>query len=238
MNLSKLVIVLEKPKYSGNIGMIARLAANFSLPPIRILGEKQDLNFEMEWMAIHAKDELNRIQYYKDVKELRYDLELLIGTSMIKGKDRGIFLELGSSFLPKLDGISGLNGIAFGREDRGLSHIMIDECDYMVDFDLPGEQKSMNLANAVAYVLSIIYNQPIRNSGVAAKNPTEAGVDLQGFFKYAGEIFARLNLNEFHGHENIALKRFKKIIEASPLTDGDKNFLFRIFRRIDERIKE
>ena len=41
--------------------MVCRLIANFDLPPLRIIGEKKDLHFEMEWMAYNSKEELDKV---------------------------------------------------------------------------------------------------------------------------------------------------------------------------------
>ncbi len=231
--MKNIFILLENPKYAGNIGMVCRLIANFDLPPMRIIGEKKELHFEMEWMAYNSKEELTKIEYFQNPKESREDLDLLIGTAMIQGKDRVGFIPLAS--LPeKIQSYADKKiGIVFGREDRGLSNAMIDICDYMIDFELSDRQPSMNLSQSVSFVLGCIHS---RNSSGGELLKTES-LDRGNFYKYAKDIFELIEMNQFHGRENLAIKRFKKIIDSSSITREDLNFLYKLFQKIEFKIK-
>ena len=231
MNTDHFVIILENPKYAGNIGMIARLVANFSLPPLRILGTKNPFSPEMEWMAANAEKELDRIRYFEDINECISDLDLLIGTGMISGKDRGEYLDLKQGFRDKISQAGGMTGLVFGREDRGLSRKLIDRCNFMVDFDLPGYQKSMNLAHSVTYVLSVLYNFP-----TSPEKESRTSVKMNEFFQLAKKIFILLGMGHFHGNEHLAVKRLRKILENGVACDGDRDFLFKLFRTLEERL--
>jgi TrmH family RNA methyltransferase len=226
--LSLPVIILENPKYFGNVGMICRLVANFNLEPLRILGNQLEANFEMKWMAHGAKQEIEKIQYYTNFEECRRDLEFVIGTGMIHGRDRGDFIsfeELSVKIQQKR------YGIIFGREDLGLKKSTVELCDFMLDFGLPGNQKSMNLSHAVAFLLGKIY-QPTRN--FSTQKPNLHFVNTNYFFEYSKKIFGILGMNQFHKSENLAVKRFKTILEKNYLTQGDINFLYKMFRNIEE----
>ena len=208
--------------------MIARLVSNFALPPIRILGEKTKMEFEMEWMASHAEEELEKIQYYPDINSAAIDLELLIGTSMIQGKDRGQFLEPGEPFRSKLCSVEN-PGIIFGREDRGLSRTAIDACDFMLDFCLPGNQKSMNLSHSVSYVLGLLAGGSYQN-----QIKQEENLHTDKMYEIISSGLEKLGVNSFHGMENLAIKRIKKILENGMDGKGDRDFIFKILRKIEE----
>lgn len=234
---SNLVILLENPKYAGNIGMICRLIANFDLPPLRIVGKKPEFHFEMDWMAYNAKEELDKIEFFSTLKEAVSDLDYLIGTGMMHGKDRGAFKELhevSTDIQAKLTNNVKL-GIGFGREDRGLSNEFIDKCIYVIDFMLPGKQPSMNLSNSVAYVLGSLYNLPLEKKEITYTFKDEKR--KAKFYEYAGEIFKLLGMNEFHGRENLPLKRFQKILDKRDIPGEDWNFLFKILQSIEAGIK-
>lgn len=231
--MKNLFIILENPKYAGNIGMVCRLIANFNLPPLRVVGEKNEFNFEMEWMAYNSNDEISKIQYYATGKECRLDLDVLIGTAMIQGKDRPGFLPIDSLY-EKWSSLKDKKvGFIFGREDRGLSNTTIDICDYMVDFELSPKQPSMNLSQSVSFVLGCLHspksNQSIHTNGEP--------LDKTNFYKYAQEIFLLLEMNQFHGRENLAIKRFRKIIDSSSISSNDLNFLYALFKKIEMKIK-
>ncbi len=213
--------------------MVCRLIANFDLPPLRIIGEKKELHFEMEWMAYNSKEELSKIEYFQNSKESRQDLDLLIGTAMIQGKDRAGFIPLAS--LPeKIQSHADKKvGIVFGREDRGLSNAMIDICDYMIDFELSDRQPSMNLSQSVSFVLGSMHSQNSSNREL----PKSDNLDKGNFYKYTKDIFELIEMNQFHGRENLAIKRFKKIIDSSSITREDLNFLYKFFQKIEFKIK-
>jgi tRNA/rRNA methyltransferase len=225
----KTVIILEDPKYSGNIGMVCRLIANFDLPNLRIFGEKKELHFEMEWMAHNSEDKLKEIEYYTEFAQATSDIEIIIGTGMIQGKDRGKFIPLSelNSIIEKKS-----HGIFFGREDRGLRKSTIQLCDYMIDFSLPGSQKSMNLSHSVAYVLGEIYNH---SSIIPDQIIDETFLrEKKHFYEYAAKILGILGMNNFHGSKNLAVKRLKSILEKRDLNSGDMGFIYKILRNIEE----
>lgn len=226
------VIILENPKYAGNIGMICRLIGNFSLSPLRIIGEKKELQFDMEWMAYNAKIELEKIEYISSINQAAEDLDILIGTGMIHGKDRAEFLPL-SELTNKTKGKS--YGVIFGREDRGLSRESISYCDYMLDFNLPGYQKSMNLSHSVAYVIS--YFQ-INHEVIFSDPSLTVRRDTRKFYEYSKKIFSILEMDNFHNLENLANRRFKSIIERANPNPGDIDFFFKIFQQIEKLDKK
>ena len=94
-------------------------------------------------------------------------------------------------------------GIVFGREDRGLSRNSILYCDYMVDFQLPGYQKSMNLSHAIAFVLSSFHtykeNNPTPLDSFPERNKTH-------FYEYSKSIFKILGMEEFHNNRSCLVK--------------------------------
>jgi TrmH family RNA methyltransferase len=227
-------IIIENPKYMGNVGMICRLIANFGMEPLRVIGEKMDSQMEMEWMAHNSVEEIHRIQYFSTVTEAIQDVSIVLGTGMIKGRNRGPFLKTTqiSSFLSEKPGDIG---ILFGREDTGLSSSAISYCHYMIDFELPGSQTSMNLSHSVSFMLSLLFNYPPQN--FQAKQP-DATVQKSKLYEYASTIFEILGMDQFHGKENLALKRLKSILDSRPLTSGDIGFLHKVFQKIERVVKK
>lgn len=215
----------------GNVGMVCRLISNFNLEPLRILGRPFEKNLEMEWMAHGAEEELEKIQFYDSFWECTKDLELVIGTGTIHGKHRARFVNF-PSLKEKIQ--NKRFGIIFGREDTGIQKKVSELCDFMLDFDLPGQQKSMNLAQAVAYFLGSISNEMKRT---VAEESQARNIQKTYLLKYLQEIFGVLGMNEFHGSENLATKRFKSLLRFSELTQGDINFLFKMFKAIENKIK-
>jgi tRNA/rRNA methyltransferase len=223
-------IILENPKYSGNLGMICRLIANFSLPPLRVIGSYSSSEPEMLWMAHGAEDELTKILTFPDFYTATKDLTYVIGTGMIKGHDRGRYLpfEETPGFVTSYpDSI----GIIFGREDSGLSKESVIGCDRMIDFELPGYQPSMNLANSVAFLLGAIHTT---RSKKFDSNTPPPPINKKPFLELSKEVFGLMKLNDFHGSENLTWKRWNLILEKSYINQGDLNFLYKVFNSMRE----
>jgi TrmH family RNA methyltransferase len=227
-------IILENPKYSGNLGMICRLLANFSLPPLRIIGTYSQDEPEMLWMAHGAEDEIPKIITYPDFYSATKDLDLVVGTGMIKGHDRGRYLPFEET--PRfVKNFEHPIGILFGREDSGLSKESVIGCDRMIDFELPGYQPSMNLANSVAFLLGAIHTTRSKDFDSSTPPPV---INKKRFLELSKDVFGKLELNDFHGSENLTWKRWNLILEKSHINQGDLNFLFKIFQRIKDVISK
>ena len=214
MNIHRINLILDNPKYSGNVGMVARLNANFGLNPIRILS--------------NADDELKKMNVFSDISQLKNGLSMLVGTGMIEGRDR-----INMISTDELTGLLNKNeeiGIVFGREDRGMSMEVLDQCEYLVNFNLPGKQKSMNLAQSVAYLLGIL------SSGNEDVPEVEYDKELyQSFLNYTEGLFNKSGLGGFHGLERQAIKRFRRILDSARMDNSDIQFLFKIFRSLEDK---
>jgi TrmH family RNA methyltransferase len=224
------VIILENPKYAGNIGMICRLIGNFSLAPLRIIGMVREYDVEMEWMAYNSKQELSSIMHYSSAKECFSDLDLVVGTSMIHGGNRSQFVPL--SKLPSVLSQKKF-GIVFGREDRGLSKDTLLNCEYMLDFNLPGYQKSMNLSHSVSFCLSAFHQY---NLSLDSLDKTPNQRSTKHFYEYTKHIFHLLDMDNYHNNDYLPVRRLKTILEKAELTSGDIDFLYKIFTNFEKKI--
>jgi tRNA/rRNA methyltransferase len=225
------IIILENPKYAGNVGMVCRLISNFDLSPLRIIGNIPEQSYEMEWMASGAKEEIDKIIIFKKASECFKDLDLVLGTGMIETEKRGkIILPL--DMLSILKNQTPKNfGIVFGREDNGITRESIALCDFMINFDLPGRQKSMNLSHSVSYVLSLLYNSSERFKD---EKENEISEELKiKFYEISEKTFDLLGMNQFKGRDDLALSRWKRILNSRPVSPGDLEFLLKFFKNIE-----
>ncbi len=226
----KPIIILENPKYSGNVGMICRLVANLDLEPLRIIGNKLESKDEMEWMAYNSKFELDKIQYFENLVDARKDVDVVFGTGMIKGSNRGEILNL-HDLNSKISDTNKNFAVLFGREDKGLSNLAVDNSDYMIHFNLSEKQPSMNLANSVAYVLGFYFNQKKADSDLKENFSVPNSLN-----KLIEKVFDKTEMSKFHNRKNLGVKRLKKILESGISTKNDSDFLYKIFQTIDSRI--
>jgi TrmH family RNA methyltransferase len=168
-------VILVNPKYSGNVGSIARVMMNFGFEELRIVGDKNIINNEAYMMAVHAREILDNAKFYKTFDEAIEDLDFVIATSGARGGDRNLKRvpitpkELADKILE----VKGNVGIVFGREDDGLRNDEIDKCDLLVSIPTSEKYPIMNLSHAVAVILYEVYAKNAetqsRNTGFKRK---------------------------------------------------------------------
>ena len=68
MNIPDFYVIVVEPKYSGNIGAIARVMANFDFKNLYLVGPC-NLDDECYQRAVHAQDILKNAKIFKDYKK-------------------------------------------------------------------------------------------------------------------------------------------------------------------------
>ena len=70
MNLSNIIIILDHPDESRNIGAACRAMANNDLSELRIVGNKSDYDIEhIHVLAIHAGGIFDNAKFFNSIKE-------------------------------------------------------------------------------------------------------------------------------------------------------------------------
>lgn len=159
------VVILVNPKYSGNLGAIARCMMNFGVKKLRIVGSRDILDKEAYIRAVHAKDVLDNAEFYDSLKDAIEDVDFVVATSGAVCGDRNIKRvpitpkELAEKQLE----VDGTLGIVFGREDDGLKNEDLELCDLLVSIPTSDEYPIMNLSHAVSVILYELYVYSIEN---------------------------------------------------------------------------
>ena len=149
-NLDHVTIVLNKPRFSANIGAAARSIKNMGLGKLVVVDPVEYDQDKVNRMATHvASDIVNKIKIYKSIKEALSSFTYIVGTTARLGSERSVVYSP-SKMAQKLISISQENQIAvvFGPEDRGLTNDEIRLCHDLVHIPTAGFS-SLNLAQAV-----------------------------------------------------------------------------------------
>ena len=167
MNLNNIVIVLDHPDESRNIGAACRAMANNDISDLRIVGNKADYDIEhIHVLAIHAGSIFDKAHFYNSITEATADCAVCAGTTRRRGKKRGKLL-LPEEFAEMADDITGkvvstpstdsntgdVTGgkvaVIFGNERTGLTDEQLDECNLGVTIPSSDNFGSLNLSHAV-----------------------------------------------------------------------------------------
>lgn len=164
--MEQIRIVLVRPKYPRNIGMVARAMSNYGLRHLILIDPQCDLNQESKEGAAHAQDILNTATIYPHWQRF-YDWEhegIRIAFSARDGRRRETFdfskslvddQELKESMCTKN------TYLIFGPEDHGLAESDLDFVHRIYQMKLPGENQSLNLSHAVLNALCSLHLQTL-----------------------------------------------------------------------------
>jgi len=149
--MENITIVLNKPKYPGNIGSVARCAKNMGIDRIIVVaGEDLDRDV-MKQMATHfAARIVDRIQYFDSLEKSLAGFQCIVGTTARVGRARGPVISPRQMAEHLID-ISQNNAVAllFGPEDTGLTNDNLCHCHLLVTIPSTEHFKSINLSHAV-----------------------------------------------------------------------------------------
>ena len=156
MNLDNIVIVLDRPEESRNIGAVCRAMANNSIHTLRIVGKKEDIDIErVHILAIHAGYIFDQACFYDSITEATSDCVFSAGTTRRRGQKRGGKLLLPEEFADQAATATlntGKVAVVFGNERTGLTDEEVAECTMGVMIPSSEEFGSLNLSHAVQII--------------------------------------------------------------------------------------
>ena len=172
MSLAQLCIILVRPKYSGNIGAVARAMDNFGVQDLRLVEPPAFCRREADTMAVHARGVLDRLRIYPSLRAASADCQRVIGTTCRPG----LYREGGRaprSLAAELVSALDLNrsALVFGPEDTGLTNADLRSCHGLVTIPTAAHFRSLNVAQAV---LICCYELFLAGPNAATESPSTA----------------------------------------------------------------
>jgi tRNA/rRNA methyltransferase len=192
MNLENVTIVLNRPKFAGNVGSVARCAKNMGIKRLVVVGNRTLAQDEVRQMATHfADDVVQGIRHCDRLEDALADFEYVVGTTGRKGAARGPFITP-RRIAEVLRDISRNNEVAllFGSEDSGLTNADLRLCQAVVAIPTAGF-KSLNLSHAVMILCYELF---------VAAGETPAGFhprlassqEVEGMYRHLQEVLSEL----------------------------------------------
>jgi len=220
-----ITIVLNKPKYPGNVGSVARCARNMGIEKISVVGNRDLALEEMRQMATHfAAGIVDRIQHFDRLDEALARFHYIVGTTSRRGSARGPVVSP-REMAARLVDISQDNKVALliGPEDTGLSNDDLGFCHLLVTIPTSKHNKSINLSHAamiLCYEIFVSHMEPMEafTSRLAASAELEGMYDhLKGLLMKIGFLnpenpeFWMMHIRRFLGRTNLFSKEVKII---------------------------
>ncbi len=188
-----ITIVLNKPKYPGNVGSVARCARNMGIEKISVVGNRDLVVEDMKQMATHfAAGIVARIQHFERLDEALAKFNYIVGATSRRGSGRGPVVSPGE-MAERLIDISQDNDLAllFGPEDTGLSNDDLQFCHLLVTIPTSKRFKSINLSHAVmilCYEICAAHLEPLE-----AFTPRLAeSAELEGMYEQMKALLTKI----------------------------------------------
>ena len=238
MDLKNVVIVLDHPDESRNIGAACRAMANNDISELRIVGNKADYDIEhIHVLAIHAKDIFDRAKFYSSIKEATADCFMCAGTTRRSGKKRGKLL-LPEEFAQKISGVDAKVAVVFGNERTGLTDEQLDECNLGVTIPSSNSFGSLNLSHAVQILCYHIFREFLREQNKGTRGVTPITLErLDSTVKTISNNLEEVGFFKMPGREDME-NYWRRILSRAALTEGEAKYLEKTFNKISGLAKK
>ncbi len=169
MNASEVRVVLVRPIYSSNVGLICRVMKNFGFNDLVIVQPaRRNVKTKTAYMyAKHSKEVLENARVVRTLDDAVSDRQLVVGTT---GMPQRFHRQLKQCIpLSALrNRLSGNVALVFGSEGSGLNEAETNACDVLVYVPTSVEHPVLNVSHAVAVVLHAVSEIPWSQESAAA----------------------------------------------------------------------
>ena len=240
MNLSNIVIVLDHPDESRNIGAACRAMANNDLSDLRIVGNKADDDIEhIHVLAIHAGEIFDNARFYNSITEATADCAICAGTTRRRGKKRGKLL-LPEEFADMADDMTegstteagGKVAVIFGNERTGLTDEQLDECNLGVTIPSSDGFGSLNLSHAVQIMSYHLFRKSLLEKKGEYRGYTPLTLErVDKTVKIITDNMQKIGFFKMPGREDME-NFWRSILSRASLSEGEAQYLEKTFDKI------
>ena len=235
MKLENIVIILDHPDESRNIGAACRAMANNDISELRIVGNRQDYDIEhIHVLAIHAGGIFDKAVFYPSISEASKDCVMCAGTTRRRGKKRGKLL-LPEEFAGLVNPVTEQGGkiaVVFGNERTGLTDEQLDQCTAGVTIPSSQDFGSLNLSHAVQIMCYHLFRSKLqeREGGYKGVSP----VPLERIDKTVQNItdnMQKIGFFKMPGREDME-NFWKSLLSRAAVSESEVQYLEKTFTKI------
>ena len=238
MNLNNIVIVLDHPDESRNIGAACRAMANNDISELRIVGNKADYDIEhIHVLAIHAGGIFDKANFYNSITEATADCAICAGTTRRRGKKRGKLL-LPEEFADMADELStgsttgGKVAVIFGNERTGLTDEQLDQCNLGVTIPSSDNFGSLNLSHAVQIMSYHLFRKSLLQKKGQYRGYTPLTLErVDQTVKTITDNMQKIGFFKMPGREDME-NFWRSILSRASLSEGEAQYLEKTFNKM------
>ena len=240
MNLNNIVIVLDHPDESRNIGAACRAMANNDISELRIVGNKADYDIEhIHVLAIHAGPIFDKANFYDSITEATKDCAICAGTTRRRGKKRGKLL-LPEEFADMADEITsagddkagGKVAMIFGNERTGLTDEQLDQCNLGVTIPSSDNFGSLNLSHAVQIMSYHLFRRALLQKKGEYRGYTPLTLErVDRTVQTITDDMKKIGFFKMPGREDME-NFWRSILSRASLSEGEAQYLEKTFDKM------
>jgi len=234
MNLKNVVIVLDHPDESRNIGAVCRAMANNDIYDLRIVGQRENYDIEhIHVLAIHAAYIFDNAHFYNSITEATKDCSLSAGTTRRRGKKRGkLYLpeELAHSMADRLD--NSKLALVFGNERTGLTDEQLSQCTLGVTIPSSDDFGSLNLSHAVQIICYHFFREKLAEENKAVNSYKSLSLErIDKTVQSLTDNLKEIGFFKMPGREEME-NYWRSLLSRASLSEGEAQYLEKIFSKI------
>ena len=243
MNLNNIVIVLDHPDESRNIGAACRAMANNDISDLRIVGKKENYDIEhIHVLAIHAGPIFDKAHFYNSITEATADCSICAGTTRRRGKKRGKLL-LPEEFAEMADDITGAPtssstesggkvAVIFGNERTGLTDEQLDECNLGVTIPSSDNFGSLNLSHAVQIMSYHLFRHALKSKKGEYRGYTPLTLErVDKTVQTITDNMQKIGFFKMPGREDME-NFWRSVLSRASLSEGEAQYLEKTFNKM------
>lgn len=155
-NKKRFVVICVRPEKAENVGLVARNMKNTGFKNLRLVALRS-LDERSYITAVHARDVLEKAQFYPTLEQAVADLDLVFAATSKRRKNFPS-MSLDEAVVKMLSfPLSTRIGLLFGNERTGLTSRELKYSNFRFTITQASKQPSYNLASAVLLSLFHIF---------------------------------------------------------------------------------
>lgn len=231
--LSRLAIVLVRPKNPENIGAAARIAWNMGINRLIIVKDDLPDREAMAKMATHkAAHLIDNLEIYAELAEALANFSIVVGTTARRGRQRSVEKtprELVEILLPSL--AANQVAILFGPEDTGLTNDDLKYCQ-MSSAIPTADFSSLNLAQAVAiHCYEIYYGIVHAQKNMVVAPHLATSHELESMYDYLEKALYSIDFLTEVSH-SYWMTNIRRFFSRMVLTSKDANIVRTVSKKL------
>lgn len=236
------VIVLVETAGTANLGAVARCAAAYGIPDLRLVNPQCEVDETSLMWACYGKRVLDERKTYETLEAALEGTGLAVAFTRREGKRRHrhhTLAQFCQEVLPNYESSLPL-ALVFGNEESGLANHHLAACHRFAEIPVVSEDGSLNLSHAVAVGLYEIVGRETSTQPPEPGSPMEEPVDallLQQILERSTETLQMAGYPHHRGVLEEEVTKLKDIVLRSSLQSWEAGLLLGMLKQVAYRLK-